>query len=110
MAKNMWIKNKQFLLKRSKVDKKNMEMTRSRSKISKEMTSKCRFSTHHRMLTSHEKTEGKLSKHLQNLNQQVVEEQEEEHDYDQSPREDGDEGGALYEQTSPPEFNEAEED
>ena len=62
------------------------------------------------MLTSHEKTEGKLSKHLQNLNQQVVEEQEEEHDYDQSPREDGDEGGALYEQTSPPEFNEADED
>lgn len=62
------------------------------------------------MLTSQEKPEPKLSKHLQNLNQQVVEEQEDENDYyDQSPREGGSEP-ARHGQHSPPEFNEAEAD
>lgn len=62
------------------------------------------------MLRSQEKPEPKLSKHLQNLNQQVVEEQEDENDYyEQSPRE-GDREGLRHGQQSPPEFNEAEAD
>lgn len=44
---------------------------------------------------------------MQNLNQQVVEEQEEEQDYDHSPRNDG--LSHPSEQKSPHQFNEAED-